>query len=194
MSVFGRWLLVLVLLLQAACSIPVRPVAPMEWVLSAPPQVWTAQGRVAVRSINEGFSASFRWHETPAEGQIEVRGAFGAGATRIVRHDDLIVLENASGQPLEVAPPYASLDAALEARLGFALPVASLRYWVMGVPAPGRQVEGTASEFQQDGWHVTSSLYSVVPGASGSLPTRIELTRAGTRVRLLIDSWQVGVP
>ena len=64
----------------------------------------------------------------------------------------------------------------------------------MGVPAPGRQVEGTASEFQQDGWHVTSSLYSVVPGASGSLPTRIELTRAGTRVRLLIDSWQVGVP
>jgi outer membrane lipoprotein LolB len=194
MRLLGRWLLVLVLLLQSACSIPVRPITPTEQVIGARPQVWTAQGRVAVRTLNEGFSATFRWRETPAEGQIEVRGAFGAGATRIVRHDDLIAIETADGQPLEVAPPYASLDAVLEARLGFALPITSLRFWVMGIPAPGRPVEGTAGEFQQDGWHVTSSLYSVVRGAPGALPTRIELTRTGTRVRLLVDAWQIGVP
>jgi len=183
----------------AAChSLPSRPdlgPGPEVRALLASMPEWRAQGRVAVRSATGGFSASFDWHQTGDRGELGVHGPFGTGAARISRTPELILIESGQGPAVEVPSPFDSLEPALTARLGFALPIEPLRYWVLGVPAPGLSSEpGSGGDFRQAGWTVSLAGFEPVNGAPGSLPTRLELTRQATRVRVIIDAWQVGSP
>ncbi len=155
---------------------------------------WQATGRVAVRAGHDGFSASFDWRELAGHGELGVHGPFGAGAVRITRSDQRIVIEQGGAPPFEVAAPFAALEPELVARLGFPLPLETLRYWVLGVPAPGRPVDGAGSSFSQDGWQVAVAAFVPVAGAPGPLPARLTLSRDMTRIRVVVDRWQVGSP
>lgn len=183
----------------AAChGLPSRPdlgPAPEARALVASIPDWRARGRVAVRSAAGGFSASFDWHQTGERGELGVHGPFGAGAARISRTPELIRIESGQGPPVEVPWPFATLEPALTARLGFPLPIESLRYWVLGVPAPGlSSEERSGSEFRQAGWTVSLAGFGPVNGAPGPLPSRLVLTRESTRIRVIIDTWHVGTP
>jgi outer membrane lipoprotein LolB len=182
----------------AGChGLPARPdlgPGPEARALLASLSDWRARGRVAVRSATDGFSASFDWREAGGRGELGVRGPFGAGATRISRTPDLIRIEAGDSPPLDVPAPFEALEPALTARLGFPLPIEPLRYWVRGVPAPGVPSEGTAAGFRQAGWSVALAGFVPVAGAPGPLPSRLVLTRAATRIRVIIDAWQVGTP
>jgi len=155
---------------------------------------FTVAGRVAVQSRGEGWSASFDWREAAGRGTLAVRGPFGAGAARITRSAERIVVESGSGAPVEIAAPFTELDAALAARLGFALPLEPLRYWIRGVPAPGLASAGDAGHFRQADWDVACDRYVQVAGAPGPLPDRLVLTRATTRIRVVVDHWRLDVP
>ena len=155
---------------------------------------WHATGRVAVRAGDEGFSASFDWREQDGHGELGVRGPFGAGAVRISRSAARIRIESGTAAPLEVAAPFDELEPELVARLGFPLPIDSLRFWVLGVPAPGTPVDGSDGEFRQGGWQVAVPEFVAVSGAPGPLPSRLVLTRDATRIRVVVDRWQVGAP
>ena len=152
---------------------------------------FTLVGRVAVQSRGEGWNASFDWREAAGLGTLAVRGPFGAGAARITRSAERIVIESGNDAPLEVAAPFSALDKALVARLGFALPLAPLRYWIRGVPAPDLPSEGGTGRFRQADWDVACDAYARVAGAPGPLPGRLVLTRPGTRIRVVIDRWQL---
>jgi outer membrane lipoprotein LolB len=189
--------LLAVLVMVAGCrSLPPPVVAPDAGARAAITALasWQASGRVAVRTGNDGFSASFDWRELAGHGELGVRGPFGAGAVRITRSDERIVIEQGGAPPLEVAAPFEALEPELVARLGFPLPLDPLRFWVLGVPAPGRPVDGDGSAFRQDGWQVTVAEFVPVPGAPGPLPARLTLNRDRTRIRVVVDHWQVGVP
>jgi outer membrane lipoprotein LolB len=153
---------------------------------------WHATGRVAVRAGNDGFSASFDWREAAGHGELGVRGPFGAGAVRISRSAERILIESGNAAPLEVPAPFERLEPELVARLGFPLPLDPLRYWVLGVPAPGLPSDGAGGHFRQGGWQVSVGEFVPVPGAPGPLPARLTLTRDATRIRVVVDRWQVG--
>ena len=67
--------------------------------------------------------------------------------------------------------------AELEQRLGFALPLAELRWWLLGIPAPGEAsvdadaASGEIRGFLQNGWHV--SINSRAPALGFALPQRL---------------------
>jgi outer membrane lipoprotein LolB len=90
----------------------------------------------------------------------------------------------------------ADLSGELQARLGVALPVRALRYWVLGVPDPAMPATehlgslGLPDWFEQDGWRVQFGRYGDT--ALGVLPVRIAAERAGARIRLAIDDWGAG--
>jgi len=155
---------------------------------------WRARGRVAVRAANEGFSASFDWRESAGTGEIDVRGPLGAGSAHITRSAAAVRIETGGHPPLEVAAPFDSLEAELTARLGFPLPIEPLRYWLLGVPDPAAPSEATATGFTQAGWTVTLSAFAPVAAAPAPLPGRLTLSRAGTEIRVLVSTWQVGAP
>ena len=186
-------------LLASCAAVPRRavlPAAPTAAELEALSHLsdFAVAGRVAVQSRGEGWSASFDWREAAGRGTLAVRGPFGTGAARITRSDQRVVIESGRDAPLEVAAPFIGLDAALAARLGFALPLEPLRYWILGVPAPGLPSAGGAGRFHQAEWDVACEGYTRVAGAPAALPGRLVLTSAGARIRVVIDHWHFDAP
>ena len=194
----GRALAVLALTGLAACRSGPPPAelapAPELQPAVAALEAWRARGRVAVRTPVDGFSASFDWREANGRGELDVRGPLGAGAARITQTADLIRIETGAAPPVEVPAPFDSLEAELTTRLGFPLPIASLRYWLLGVPAPGVPSEPAGGGFRQAGWTVAPAGFTAVPLAPAPLPSRLVLTRADTQIKVAISAWQLGAP
>jgi outer membrane lipoprotein LolB len=83
--------------------------------------------------------------------------------------------------------------------LGWHLPVEYLRYWVIGIPAPGRAViksvdaRGRLVELEQDGWRVTYPEYLGADNVAGeALPRRLVVSDPRLRIRVVVDEWQFG--
>lgn len=137
------------------------------------------RGRVAVARGDEGFSGALRWTQTGARARLEVDGPLGVGGARY----DL--------------DPAEADGAALERAIGAPVPVASLRYWLLGVPDPASVAEESLdagstrlASLRQAGWSVAYTRYAPVPATRLELPQLIEVSREGLRVRLLIEGWQ----
>ena len=91
---------------------------------------------------------------------------------------------------------------ALEQALGAPVPLASLRYWLLGVPDPDPALvaeeslelgEGRLATLRQAGWEIAYPRYAPVAGSRLELPQRIEVRREGLRLRVWVDAWQ-GMP
>ena len=146
-------------------------------------------GRIAVAAADEGFSARLRWQQQGQRSQLALDGPLGVGGVRITADGDRLNVVSSKGQQLDD-------DAArqeVQARLGFEPPIASLRYWVLGVPDPTHPAdevldnEKRLATLKQDGWQIEYTAYSPVQGEWR--PSKMTLKRDDVRVRLLVDGW-----
>lgn len=179
--------------------------APVPGSVSALPPDWPARrawlqreagfdlrGRVAVAAGGEGFSAGLRWQQRDTEARIELDGPFGVGGLRLLARGEELELTTARGERLDGQ----AARAELERRLGFALPLAALRYWVRGVPDPAAPASETLAPdaprlaaLEQLGWHIDYPSYGDGPGIAPALPRRLTAARESTRLRMVIESW-----
>ncbi len=151
-------------------------------------------GRVAVAANGEGFSANLRYERQPERTDLALDGPMGIGGVRVAIAGDDLRIETSSGKQLDGA----AAREELEQRLGFALPLAELRWWVLGIPAPGdAQLDedsgsGEIRGFTQNGWRV--SIDSRAPGLGFALPRRLTAERATAeipaRMKLLVEQWR----
>jgi outer membrane lipoprotein LolB len=155
---------------------------------------FTLKGRLAVAAGEEGFSAGLRWQQRDAAALIELDGPFGVGGLRLELRGEALALTTSRGERLDGG----AARGELERRLGFALPLESLRYWVRGVPDPGspadERVDAQAARLaglSQDGWTIDYAAYVDDP-AHGVLPRRLSAVREGTRLRLVVETWTPG--
>lgn len=156
---------------------------------------WTAKGRIALVAQGQGGSGSFVWQQRSERTELLVRGPLGAGGLQVVTDGEVLELTDGSGKPLDGA----AARAELERRLGVALPLAELRYWMLGVPAPqetGGPVEkpdgATLPGFIQRGW--TVSYEALGEHAGWRLPARLSAATGDTRVRMVVDDWMLPTP
>lgn len=156
---------------------------------------WTARGRIALAAQGEGGSGSFVWQQRSERTELALRGPLGAGGLQLTMDGEALELADPGGAPLDGD----AARAALERRLGARLPLAEMRYWLLGVPAPGDVADGPVQlatgatpGFVQAGWVVS---YDAL-GAQGewTLPARLTATSGSTRVRIVIDDWTVPQP
>lgn len=200
MSLSGclRQLLLLSLLALAACSTPGRRPATdgavEEGRGTAIVSHWRATGRVAVKVGDDGLTAQFDWQQEGDRGQLSLHGPFGAGALEVTVTPEHIRLASGGEPALELDAPFDALDSLMVMHFGFALPLAAMPYWVIGVPQPGLASEGEGRDFEQFGWHVSLDRLTWVAGAPMSLPGRLEMTRGDTRLRWWVDQWRVTAP
>jgi outer membrane lipoprotein LolB len=148
------------------------------------------KGRVAVAAGKDGFNASLRWIQAGATSQVSLEGPLGAGGVQITTDGDSLNIVTAHGDHLDSDAAHAELGA----RLGFDPPLASLRYWIQGVPDPASPAKEKVDpqqqrlqSLEQDGWQIDYTGY--MPGVGPSLPAKLTLQRAGVRVRLVVDGW-----
>jgi outer membrane lipoprotein LolB len=153
---------------------------------------WALDGRIAVAAGEDGFSGGFDWEQAGERADVVLSGPMGGSAMtiRVVGGEATVSVrgEDLSGEDGE----------ALFARYfgaGRSLPVAEMRYWLVGAPAPDSPHEATVGADQrlaslsQAGWQVRYDRYE--PVGPLALPARMELTTAGLRLRVSVSNWRV---
>jgi outer membrane lipoprotein LolB len=151
---------------------------------------YSLNGRVAVAANGQGFSASLRYQQMPRSSNLALDGPLGIGGLRVLLEGEELQIATSRGEKLDGE----AARAELERRLGFALPLAELRWWLLGIPAPGEtavnQDAGTGEihDFMQAGWRV--SINSRAAGLGFSLPQRLTAEREGARLKLLVERWR----
>ncbi len=155
-------------------------------------QHFQLKGRVALSAGANGFNANLRWSQDGPRSRLALEGPLGVGGMQISANGDDLDIVNARGEHITSAAAHAELSA----KLGFDIPLPSLRYWVLGVPDPAQPAQESLDPVQQrlasltqDGWHVAYGAYVATSGET--LPARLTLERDAVRVRLLVEDWQL---
>jgi len=190
--------LVLTLLLAACASQPPRPPAAsreLAWQarqtqLHALSQ-WQLTGRLAIQSGDEGGTVTFIWQQHPDSYQMKLVAPLGQGSLQLEGGTDGVILRTSEGRSAVAA----DAETLLQSELGWRIPVRDLRYWVLGLVAPGNSTieldqYGRLAKLTQDGWEVTFLDYTME--GSTELPARIFVTNHLARVRLVIKRWELG--
>lgn len=183
-----------VVLALAACRTVPAPHPERAWELVRPDlqslRHFELRGHVAVRAGQDGFIAGLRWVQDGPQAQLALQGPLGVGSVQVSSDGRALEVRTSHGERLDDAAARADLLA----RLGFEPPLASLRYWLLGVPDPAVPASegldpGTQrlAHLQQGDWQIDYGDY--VTAGGHSLPSRVTLQSAGVRVRLVIDQW-----
>ncbi|MGH8261450.1 MAG: lipoprotein insertase outer membrane protein LolB [Steroidobacteraceae bacterium] len=147
-------------------------------------------GRVAVAAGSDGFSAHLTWMQQGLRTTLQLNGPLGFGGMHVVSEGGALDVETSKGEHLSNEEARAEL----EDKLGFEPPLASLRYWLSGVPDPGHAAIETVGADQrlaalvQDGWQIVYTGYLEAGGYT--LPRKVAIRRDDVRVRVVVDRWQ----
>lgn len=156
---------------------------------------WQARGRIGISGAESGGSGSFDWQQRGDRADVQIRGPVGVGSVRLqvrgAAADPQLELQTGDGQTLQSQAAWNEL----EARLGAPVPAGSLRFWMLGIAAPGEHQWHEADKdgvvtLEQGGWRIDYQRYSDDAGAH--VPIRIRASSGTTRVRIIIDRWQLG--
>ena len=191
-----RLLLIGLLLTLAACTTaPQRPpVANPQHVWEQHQAVlsqltdWSLSGRVAIRTDEDGWQFTIQWQQLQQDYAINLIAPMGQGGVKLNGNDRQVTLLTSEGESASARNP----DQLLERMLGWRVPVTALRYWVLGLPAPGDAVlelddYGRLERLVQGGWTIRFPSYQQVGDLE--LPTKIFVDNHQASVRLVVGEW-----
>lgn len=183
------------LLLGGCASRPVTQLPELnDWavrqqVLAARSE-WEFSGRIAVSTGDDGFNGKLRWQQHDESFNATVSGPLGIGTVRIEGAGQHAILTDKDGVRTELR----DVEEDLRIRYGWTIPVASLRYWALGIPDPQAAAQTELNDDQQlakleqDGWQLSIASYR--ENAGQSMPHRLSAQKTSTRVRIVIDKWK----
>jgi outer membrane lipoprotein LolB len=154
---------------------------------------WEAEGRVAADFAGDSASGSVTWSQSFDLVDFRFRGPFGFGGFQIQGDDERLRVRTSRGEDFILSDPIEDM----RVQLGWVLPVRSMRYWILGVPAPTPDGAAAASlafapdgelvALMQDGWQVDLSDYQERSGYL--LPRKVVMQTDGVELRFVIDTW-----
>lgn len=149
-------------------------------------------GQLAAATASEGFSASLRWQQQGAVSDLLLRAPLGVGGAHIVFEGGVLHITSSDGSQLEGDAAHAELVRLL----GFEPPLASLRYWLVGVPDPHQPdaietLDDTQrlARMQQGDWQIDYGEY--MHSGERTLPRRVAVQRGALRLKLRVSNWQL---
>lgn len=151
--------------------------------------VWKLEGRIGAKIGQEGWNANLVWEHGGGQDRLRIFGPFSQGTVSVVVQDDLIYINDGNNPPVQARDP----DGWLRQRLGFAVPLRSLRYWVLGLPDPGftyvarLDAAGGVAGFEQQGWTLAVERFESVGGLA--LPQKMSIRGGEATLKLVADEW-----
>lgn len=150
-------------------------------------QNFTLQGRLAESGL-VSFGGDLSWMQTGRSFQARFYGPLGVGAVAIsgMPGDMQVRTKDGSYQTDDPA-------AFMRQQFGWSVPVDGLRYWVLGLPAPGKldalQLDdsGHILSLQQNGFTLEYTQYQ--PVGKLELPGRFTIRDAKRGFKVFIDQW-----
>ncbi|HET6724656.1 MAG TPA: lipoprotein insertase outer membrane protein LolB [Gammaproteobacteria bacterium] len=189
--------LVLATLFAACTRLPPKPIGPANeaaWqqrlaklrTLSD----WQLSGRIAIDNGDQGGSGSLTWVEHAPRLELTFSGPFGIGGFRIYGTPNGLFIDTGDKTFYTSDPAHF-----LARRLGGPLPVDSLRYWALGMPAPDGSPrirvdqDGLLRHLEQNGWSIDYDRFQTTNG--WTLPARLQARRGQVKIKLVVESWAV---
>ncbi len=152
---------------------------------------WELRGRIALRTAQGAWQARLIWRQHRDRYEIDVLSVFGQRLARLSGGPAGAELRLPRGRSYHAA----DAEGLMRARLGWTLPVAGLRHWVLGLPAPDLtarrtlDTEGRLLSLEQGGWAIAYRRYRMADGLA--LPGQVTLERDAVRLRLVVDQWRI---
>jgi outer membrane lipoprotein LolB len=200
-----KYLAVLILLLLAGCTTLPDDVVTTRAVAVADPQQawqqrqdklallqeWHLRGRVALRSEEDSVILKVDWQQQDQQVfKILLSGPF---SSMLQLSGNKTMVELNDGEQSLYAPDAESL---LLEHTGIRMPVNGLRYWMLGLPQPDKQVKdlkldvaGRMTSLEQDEWQVSIQGYHAYNGEI--LPVKLSIKNHRLKVRMVIDAWDL---
>jgi outer membrane lipoprotein LolB len=187
-------------LVLSACAAPSTTMLPdlADWEVRretlASLDAWAFNGRIAVRTTEDGFNGKLRYRQAAGDFEAIMSGPLGIGTVMLERDDGRLTFTDKEGVETVFVDP----ERELELRFGWDVPLDSLRYWALGIPDPARPAEttldgsGQLASMMQDGWDIAVNRYREAGGQP--MPQRLTVTNDVTRVILVIDRWDIPGP
>jgi outer membrane lipoprotein LolB len=148
-------------------------------------QQWSLDGRLAMSAKQVSWSANMLWQHQADNEQIKLSGPLGQGATHIRLTKSQVVIDR-GGKDVQAS---ANPEQFIEQQLGMAVPIHSLRYWVVGLPEPGIAFFETAAGFKQGQWLVAYKEMQWV--GKQAMPRKITVMNGQVRLKVMIDQWNL---
>ena len=157
---------------------------------------YALRAQLAASNGSEGFSAQLAWRQSGDAAHAELRAPLGVGGAQLDLAGGQLRYVGSDGRHFEGS----GAEDALARSLGFAPPLASLRYWLLAVPDPAgdaanpqaserADAQGRPLQLAQSGWQVDYGDYQLTQGQW--LPGRITLLRAPLRLKLRVLHWEL---
>jgi outer membrane lipoprotein LolB len=195
----SHWILACALLLQACAGVETRQpgVGDEAAYRERAARVgaygqWGFTGRLSLDDGEDGGSGSLSWNTTAESTALEFRGAMGRGAWQLRITPTGATLAESDGS-VHSAP---SVETLVRNRIGWAIPVEALAWWVRGLQAPGMvdaaalDADGRLLSLAQFGWDIEFTRYRETGGEA--LPAKMEARRGQYRVKLAVGRWRLG--
>lgn len=185
-----RWAIFPLLAMLHGCAMESLPPFVAEPVPIQRIVAWRLEGRVAVQTPAEGWSANLVWKHDPDSDHLAFSGPMQQRAATILARKDFVSFRSADGTDIVAS----DADALLRERVGITIPLGVLRYWVLGVPAPEHDFAPDPSgedarDFLQLGWAMHYGEY--LPVAEMRLPRKLTATGEGMKLKLVVDEWRI---
>lgn len=181
----------LCLLMLAGCATDQKQ---LDNLGSQPQQqpVWAMEGRLGVHAGKNAWQANLNWEHDHEQDRLRISGPLSQGLISIIVQKDLIYVNEGDGKT-ELSRNPAEL---LRQRLGFYVPLESLRFWIMGAANPNlsnKDLGGDSTRiggFDQEGWIVEVIQQERENG--WSLPAKLKISRGEIQLKIVVDRWSVG--
>ena len=153
---------------------------------------WQLQGRLAMTTAKEAWSATLQWIQTDGDYQLRLIAPLGRGSFELRGNDHGVILRLAQKQVLQADDP----ETLLQKNFGWTVPVSGLQYWIRGIPDPDAKInnlllddQGRINSLEQSGWQVTYTQYA--SQGAYELPGRITMVNVNLKLNLVIKSWKL---
>lgn len=147
-------------------------------------QKWRLQGRLLIKS-DDVLTANIEWQHDRQVEQLKLSGVLGMGAIRIEVNAHEIMLDTGDGKVLHSQ----DIDGFIARKIGFVVPLTALRRWVVGAYLQDEPVIPFENGFTQLGWRISYTEY--MQTSAGVLPRKIKVSKAGMKLKLVIDQWDI---
>jgi len=160
--------------------------------LAPAPAAFRLEGRVSVRAGEENFSGGIIWRRDAASEELLLSSPLGQGVAELRGDAHGVTLLDAKGH----AHRASDAETLVRERLGMALPLRGLTWWVVGHPRPASpyqaeaDADGRIAALAQDAWRIEFSRYQAV--GAHALPGKLVARRGeDLEVRLVVDQWEL---
>ena len=153
---------------------------------------WGIDGRIGLTVAKDSYNGSVNWQQEGEAIDFRFRGPLGFGGLRIHgRLDEQVRVKTTTGQDFSVN----DFESEMQARMGWSIPINSLRYWALGIVDPEIDAdvvlneESLLDELVQGDWKVIYERYNKFDGIS--LPTKFKITGPDTKIKMIVNDWSI---